>query len=72
MTQLKFTVTCEPHERHENMDIYYKATDLYLALTDIQELLRSELKYKDEPMNLDTFKEKFWEILRERDVTSLF
>ena len=68
--KLRFTVTVEPHERDE-LKPYLKAVDMQIALEDTRTLLRNELKYKDEPMSLEEFKEKFWEIINERDLGEL-
>lgn len=68
--KLRFTVVVEPHERHE-LDVYFKAIDMQLALEEIREAIRQELKYKETPMTLEEFSDKFWEIINERNLQDL-
>ena len=57
-------------EDKDEYQIYDKATDFYLALTDFAEYLRTQNKYIEPKKQdkIDKVREKFYEILNERGV----
>ena len=68
--KLNFQIECEEHERRE-IQHYLQATEMLLALSDIAEILRKELKYNETPISLEEFRDQFWTIINDRNLEKL-
>lgn len=70
MATKTFTVTVEDSTEDEVLEAHVKGFDWKLACDDFAQWLRSKIKYTDEEeIKIEDVREKFFEILGERDLT---
>ena len=73
---MRVTFKFDLPEEASEYKIHSKASDYYLAISDIAEYLRSQIKYQElPPAKREVFedvREKFYELLRDREVAGDF
>ena len=67
---MTITLTFGPDEQDE-AKVYLAAMDLFAALHEHAEALRTALKYGEGPQTVEQVRESFHKLLEEHDVSSL-
>jgi hypothetical protein len=70
---MKATLEFNLPEDREEYEMHTQASDLYLAISDLQSMIRQIDRYEDKrEISIETIRKKFWETLRERKVDHFF
>jgi len=67
--------TCISIAYHEDQEDYAMLTrhlETHSFVVSVSERLRAELKYKEEPMSLEAFRDEFYSQMREYGIDDLF
>lgn len=68
---MKYRIEFEvEHEEYDRLQRIIKGEDLFCAVQDFSEWLRSEIKYKDK--DYDEVRHRFYECLKERDIGDIW
>jgi hypothetical protein len=68
---MKVTLTFDATEDPTGAEQAIRASDAYDLIREFADWLRSELKYKETPADLEAARDRFWELVNEYDLGRL-